>query len=97
MCFKLEIIFIYVAIITIIQLPQLKGSRSCDKLEEKVNLSDAKKQQLNLEQCGGIHGIDAPSHISGGREKAKRYEITQVSHIDSALFRKNHLYSTFFE
>ena len=58
MCFKLEIIFIYVAIITIIQLPQLKGSRSCDKLEEKVNLSDAKKQQLNLEVCFKSHYID---------------------------------------
>ena len=79
MHFKMKVIFIYGVVLTIFYMPTLQGLRGCDKLDEKLNLSKAKKRQLNLKQCGGTHSIDADGQISGGREKVKRYETTQVS------------------
>ena len=75
----MKIILIHGIILTIFHVPTLLGSRGCELLEEKLNLSDSKKDELHLNQCGGIHGIDALSQISGGRERVRRYEITQVS------------------
>ena len=75
----MKIILIHGIILTIFHVPTLLGPRGCELLEEKLNLSDSKKDELHLNQCGGIHGIDALSQISGGRERVRRYEITQVS------------------
>ena len=73
------IIFIYDIILTIVNFPTLQGSRACKKLEERLNLNDARKSRLKLEQCGGIHGIASDSQISGGREKVNRIGVKQVS------------------
>ena len=48
MNFQMKITFIYGIILTIIHLTTSQGSRLCNTLEERLNLNDEEKLQLNL-------------------------------------------------
>ena len=79
MYFKIRIIFIYGVIIIISDLPTSQGSKDCDRLNEKLDLTDIQKLRYNLKKCGGIHDTEGSPNISGGRDKVKRFHITRVS------------------
>ena len=81
MYFKLKNILIYGIILSIIQLSKSQGSPGCNRLEEKLNLSDVQKDRYNLKDCGGIHETEGPTNISGGRDNVKRYAITQIQYL----------------
>ena len=79
MYFKVKIILIYGILLSIIKLSKSQESPGCNRLEEKLNLSDVQKDRYNLKDCGGIHDTEGPTNISGGRDNVKRYAITRVS------------------
>ena len=80
MYFKIRNIFSYGIIFTIIHSTNSQSRfKGCERLEEKLDLTDLQKRRYDLEKCGGVHDRRGRPDISGGREKVKTYEITRVS------------------
>ena len=87
-CLNIKIQLIYGIILAMVNFPTSQGSRICDLLEERLNISDTQKDKLNLNQCGGIihDEIDA---LLVGRRSFRRYQITKVSFLLPSV--KSHL------
>ena len=95
-CLNIKILCIYGIILATVHVPTLQGSRRCDSLEEKLNLSDTEKDKFNLNQCGGIHGIHALSQITGDRKAVRVSQITQVISLLPCIKSHIHTYACIF-
>ena len=89
MYFKIRNIFSYGIIFTIIHSTNSQSRfKGCERLEEKLDLTDLQKRRYDLEKCGGIHDTEASENISGGRDSVKTYPITRVSLLLSSKYKQ---------